>query len=127
MGTVAVRLWPGGGLICLGTAYFGNILNTPGYDVVVAATPEQKARAFERSMAMLKVNTSLVVAAFMLNYIFPSRLFQSGAFVVSAILFTNALPMKPMPGHSIWKKSPWLWARAFAVIGPMYYLFNFVL
>jgi hypothetical protein len=121
------KFWPGGGVLCLASAYLGNTLGTVGYEVEEATTPEDNARIVKMKAWLIAISLGLALVFFALNVLYPAKIWQSGRLMMSGMALAEILPITPMPGMKIYKWKPSIWVLLVVLVVPSFILINFVL
>ena len=121
------RFWPGGGLLCLASAYLGNTLGTVGYELEETKNPEDAQRIVRMKAMLIALSLAMAFAFFTLNVVWPMKLFQSGRVMMSGIALAEILPITPMPGKKIKDWNVRVWLLLVALVVPTFVLVNFVL
>lgn len=121
------RFWPGGGLLCLGSAYLGNTLGTVGYDLEAAKSPEAAERAIRLKVWLIVIALGMALAFFTANWLYPQKVLQSGRLMTSGMALAEILPIAPMPGQKIYRWRRKVWVLLCVVVVPTFFLINFFL
>jgi magnesium chelatase family protein len=121
------RFWPGGGLLCLGSAYLGNTLGTVGYDLEAAKSPEAAERAIRLKVWLIVIALGMALAFFTANWLYPQKVLQSGRVMTSGMALAEILPIAPMPGQKIYRWRRKVWVLLCVVVVPTFFLINFFL
>jgi hypothetical protein len=119
------KFWPGGGVFCLVSAYFGNTLGTVGYELESAKGKE--AQALRLKAWLVVVSLVLGLAFFAGNLVYPAKFLQSGRVMSSGMALGDILPLAPMAGQKIFGWSKGLWSLLFGLIISTYFVINFFL
>ncbi len=125
--TTRYTFWPGGGILCLASAYFGNTLGTVGFELDAAKGKEDAARLVKIKVWMLLLALAMAIGFFAANLFHPDKILQSGRVITSGMALGEVMPMSPMPGLKIfrWRRS--VWATLFVLVVPTFFLINFFL
>lgn len=121
------RFWPGGGLLCLGSAYLGNTLGTVGYDLEAAKSPEATERAIRLKVWLIVIALGMALAFFTANWLYPQKVLQSGRLMTSGMALAEILPITPMPGQKIYRWRRRVWVLLCVLVVPTFFLINFFL
>lgn len=121
------RFWPGGGLLCLASAYLGNTLGTVGYDLEAAKSPEAAERAIRLKVWLIIIALGMALAFFTANWLYPQKVLQSGRVMTSGMALAEILPITPMPGQKIYRWRRNVWVLLCVVVVPTFFLINFIL
>jgi hypothetical protein len=120
------RFWPGGGLLCLGSAYLGNMLPTVGYELELAKGQQATERAVWLKVWLLALALALGFVCFAANLLHPLKVLQSGRLICSSVALAEILPISLMPGLRIYKWRKGMWVLLFLLAVPSYFLINYV-
>ena len=121
------RFWPGGGLLCLGSAYLGNTLGTVGYDLEAAKGPEAAERAVRLKVWLIVIALGMALLFFTANWLYPQKVLQSGRLMTSGMALAEILPITPMPGQKIYRWRRRVWVLLCVLVVPTFFLINFFL
>ena len=125
--TTQYKFWPGGGLLCLASAYLGNTLGTVGYELEETTAPEDADRIVKMKAWLLVISLGLAFAFAAANIVAPAKIFQSGRIMMSGMALAEILPITPMPGAKILKWSPGVWGLLCIGVAVSFILLNFIL
>ena len=125
--TTQYKLWIGGGLLCLGSAYLGNTLGTVGYELEAAKEPEDAKRIIKMKVWLLVLALVMAVGFCIANLHAPAKILQSGRLMMSGMALGEVMPINPMPGLKIYKWRKDVWALLFVLVVPTFFLINLVL
>ena len=125
--TTQYKFWPGGGLLCLASAFMGTTLGTVGFELEDTSRPEDAERIVKMKAWLIAISIGMALAFFTANILMPAKILQSGRVMMSGMALAEVLPINPMPGLKIykWKRSVWL--ALVVVVVPTFVLVNFVL
>jgi len=120
------KFWLPGAVISLIGGFLGNTLNTTAFVLEV----KDKEFSFDKS-AKIKyaVVLSVFIAGtvfFVLNFLFPSRLYQMIMASTTTLGMAEIIPVRPLQGQIIREWKPWLWFFTFIFMAILYVLMNFV-
>ena len=121
------RFWPGGGFLCLASAYLGSALGTVGYEIEGKGSPEDAKRIVKMKVWLLLFAFVLAVGFCVANLVTPGKFLQSARVMMSGAALAEIMPITPMPGHKIWAWNKTIWAVLFVFVVPGFYVMNFVL
>lgn len=121
------RFWPGGGLLCLASAYLGNTLGTVGYELEETKSPEDAQRIVRMKAMLVALSLAMAFAFFAANVVWPMKILQSGRVMMSGIALAEILPIAPMPGKKIKDWNVRVWLLLVVITLPTFVLVNFVL
>lgn len=125
--TTQYKFWPGGGLLCLASAYLGNTLGTVGYELEETTSPEDADRIVKMKAWLLVISLGLAFAFAAANILAPAKIFQSGRVMMSGMALAEILPITPMPGAKILKWSAGVWGLLCVGVAVSFILLNFIL
>jgi hypothetical protein len=121
------RFWPGGGFLCLASAYLGNALGTVGYEIEGTGNPDDAKRIVKMKVWLLAFAFAMAIAFCVANLATPGKFLQSARVMMSGAALAEIMPITPMPGHKIWAWNKTIWAVLFVLVVPGFFVMNFLL
>jgi hypothetical protein len=126
--TTQYKFWPGGGILCLASAFMGNTLSTVGFEVEAASKgPEAAARAAKLKVALVVTALWIAIVFAWANINGPTKILQAARVATSGMALGEILPIAPMSGIKIFKWNPAVWTVLFVLVVGSFFLMNFVL
>ena len=119
------RFWPGGGMLCLASAYLGNTLGTVGYELEEASSPEDAQKIAKMKAWLIVISLLMAVAFCVANLMSPAKILQSGRVMLSGMALAEILPITPMPGKKIFAWNPLVWVLLVILVIPTFVAINF--
>lgn len=123
--TTQYRFWPGGGLLCLASAYLGNTLGTVGYELEDASSPDDADRIAKMKAWLIVISLLMAVGFCVANIMTPAKILQSGRVMMSGMALAEILPIAPMPGKKIFAWNPLVWVLLVILVLPTFIAINF--
>ena len=123
--TTQYRFWPGGGMLCLASAYLGNTLGTVGYELEEASSPEDADRIAKMKAWLIVISLLMAVGFCVANIMSPAKILQSGRVMMSGMALAEILPITPMPGRKIFAWKPTVWVLLVVLVVPTFIVINF--
>jgi hypothetical protein len=121
------RFWPGGGFLCLASAYLGNALGTVGYEIEGTGNPDDAKRIVKMKVWLLTFAFVMAIGFCVANLVAPGKFLQSARVMMSGAALAEIMPITPMPGQKIWAWNKTVWAVLFVLVVPGFFVMNFVL